>query len=99
MKTNLSQSEQFKILWKFFVNHGAEIGARSSDELLPDQKVALTLMASGKIGSDERSKLIPLLRSNRRALTFLSEQIKIFRPGAARTRPSTRSRVAKHKKP
>jgi hypothetical protein len=99
MKTNLPQSEQFKILWKFFVKHGAEIEARSSDELLPEQKAALILLASGKVDGEARTKLIPLLRSNRKALALLGEQIKLMRPGATRTRPSVRSRGSRSKKP
>jgi hypothetical protein len=84
MKTNLTPSEQFKVLWEFFAKHEAEVEGRSSDELLPEQKAALTQMASGKAGNTARVKLIPLLRSNRNALVYLGEQMKLLRPGTTR---------------
>jgi len=84
MKTNLTPSEQFKILWEFFAKHDAEVEGRSSDELLPEQKTALTQLASGKADNGTRVKLIPLLRSNRNALAYLGEQMKLLRPGTIR---------------
>jgi hypothetical protein len=80
MKTNISNSRQFKILWKFFAKHSPEVEARGSEELLPEQKAALTLLASGKSDRAAREKLIPFLKSNKHALTFLAEQIKLSRP-------------------
>jgi hypothetical protein len=84
MKTNLTPSEQFKILWEFFAKHDAEVEGRCSDELLPEQKTALTQLASGKADNAARVKLIPLLRSNRNALAYLGEQMKLLRPGTTR---------------
>lgn len=84
MKANLTPSEQFKILWKFFTNQAPEVEARGAEELLPDQKIALAQLASGKADHAARMRLIPLLRSNRQALAYLGEQIKHIRPSAAR---------------
>jgi hypothetical protein len=64
--------------------HDAEVEGRSSDELLPEQKTALTQLASGKADNGARLKLIPLLRSNRNALAYLGEQMKLLRPGTTR---------------
>jgi hypothetical protein len=83
MKTKLTQSEQFKILWDFFAQHGEEVEARGSEELSPDQKASLRHLASGKAGDAARIELIPLLRSNRNALAYLGEQMKLLRPGFA----------------
>jgi hypothetical protein len=80
MKTNIESSREFKILWKFFANHFPEVEARGSEELLPEEKDALMLLASGKSNRAERVKLVPLLRSNKHALTFLAEQIKLSGP-------------------
>jgi hypothetical protein len=80
MKTNLSNSRQFKILWKFLAKHSPEVEARGNEELLPEQKAALALLASGKCDRAAREKLIPLLKCNKHALTFLAEQIKLIRP-------------------
>jgi hypothetical protein len=80
MKTNISNSRQFKILWQFFARHSPEVEARANKELLPEQKAALALLASGKCDRAAREKLIPLLKSNKHALTFLAEQIKLNRP-------------------
>jgi hypothetical protein len=98
MKTNLTQSEQFKILWEFFAKHSAEVGARGSDELSPEQKATLAQLASGKADTAVRVKLIPLLRSNRNALTYLGEQIKLMRPGAGKNPRSARSSALRSKK-
>jgi hypothetical protein len=84
MKTNLSESEQFKILWEFFALHGAEVEARGSEELSADQKASLTQLASGKADNAARAELVPLLRSNRNALAYLGEQMKLLRPRAGR---------------
>jgi len=92
MKTNLTQSEQFKILWKFFAKHGAEVEARGSDELLSDQKAALAQLASGNADKAAQVKLIPLLIGNRNALTYLGEQIKLLRPSA-----DSKARPARHR--
>jgi hypothetical protein len=81
MKTNITNARQFKILWKFFAEHSPEVEARGSEELLLEQKAALTLLASGKSDPVVREKLIPLLKGNKHALTFLAEQIKLSRPG------------------
>jgi hypothetical protein len=51
---------------------------------LPEQKAALTQLASGKADNGTRVKLIPLLRSNRNALAYLGEQMKLLRPGTTR---------------
>jgi hypothetical protein len=80
MKTNISNSRQFKILWEFFAKHSPEVEARGNLELIPEQKAALALLASGKCDRAAREKLIPLLKSNKHALTFLAEQIKLNRP-------------------
>jgi hypothetical protein len=80
MKTNIANSRQFTILWKFFRNHLPEVEARGSEELLPEEKDALVLLASGKSDREARQKLIPILKSNKHALTFLAEQIKLSRP-------------------
>jgi hypothetical protein len=92
MKTNIAKSREFKILWGFFANHLPEVEARGSEELLPEEKDALVLLASGKSNRAEREKLIPFLRSNKRALTFLAEQIKLSRPARSVV---TRARGAK----
>ena len=81
MKTKLTQSEQFKILWDFIARHGGEVEARGSEELSPDQKASLRHLASGKAEDAARVELIPLLRSNKNALAFLGEQMKVLRPG------------------
>jgi hypothetical protein len=90
MKTNLTQSEQFKILWDFFAKHGAEVEGHGSDEMLPDQKAAIALLASGKADNATRKKLLPLLRSNKHALAYLGDQIKLIRPSATRKPQPTR---------
>jgi hypothetical protein len=92
MKTNITPPEQFKILWEFFTKHGAEVEGHGSDELLPDQKTALAQLASGKADNAARAQLISLLRSNKNALAYLGEQIKLRRPSATRKPPSRRSR-------
>jgi hypothetical protein len=98
MKTNLTESEQFKVLWGFFTSYGTEVEARGSEELLPEQKAALVQLACGKADNATRDGLIPLLRSNRNALSFLGEQIKLKRPSAV-PRPSRgRSRASRSKK-
>jgi hypothetical protein len=84
MKTNVTPSQQFKILWKFFAKHYPEVAARGTEELLPEQKAALAQLASGTCDRAAREKLIPLLKSNRHALTFLAKQIKLSRPSIAR---------------
>jgi hypothetical protein len=94
MKTNLTQSEQFKILWGFFARYGAEVQARGED-LLPEQKAALADLASGKANDAARKQLIPLLIRNRNALSFLGEQIKLQRPGAASKLSSARNRASR----
>jgi hypothetical protein len=94
MKTNLTQSEQFNILWGFFAKHGAEVEAHGSDQLSPEQKVALAQLASGEGDSAARSKLIPLLQGNRNALAYLGEQIKLTRPSANRKKSSARNRAS-----
>jgi hypothetical protein len=81
MKTNIPNSRQFKILWKFFAKHSPEVEARGSEELLPEQKSALALLAFGKSDRAAREKLIPFLKSNKHALKFLAEQVKLSRPG------------------
>jgi hypothetical protein len=81
MKTKFENSRQFKILWKFFAKHFPEVEARENNELSPEQKAALAALASGKCGRAAREKLIPFLKSNKDALTFLAEQIKLSRPG------------------
>jgi hypothetical protein len=81
MKTNITNGRQFKILWNFFARHSPEVEARGSEELLPEQKAALARLASGQSDRAEREKLIPFLRSNKHALKFLAEQIKLSRPG------------------
>jgi len=81
MKTNIPTSRQFKILWKFFAKHSPEVEARGSDELLPEQKSALAELATGQSDRAAREKLIPFLKSNKHALTFLADQIKLSRPG------------------
>jgi hypothetical protein len=88
MKANLTPSEQFKTLWQFFAEHPAEVEARGAEDLSPEQKIALAELASGKADHAARMQLIPLLRSNRQALAYLGEQIKLMRPGAERRRPS-----------
>jgi hypothetical protein len=93
MQTNITQSEQFKILWGFFAKHGAEVEAHGSDELLPEQRSALAQLASGDADSPTRLKLIPLLQGNRNALAYLGEQIKIARPSASRKTRSARNRA------
>jgi len=92
MKTNITPPEQFKILWDFFTKHGAEVEGHGGDELLPDQKTALAQLASGNADNAARAELISLLRSNKNALAYLGEQIKLRRPSATRKSPSTRSR-------
>lgn len=91
MKTNPTQAEEFKIVWEFFARHSVEVEGRVSEELLPEQKIALALLASGKADNDTRTNLIPLLRRNRNALNFLAEQIKIARPGTTRKQSPTQS--------
>lgn len=86
MKTSLTQSQQFKILWEFFSKHGAEVEGRSSEELLPEQKVALSQLALGRADEATRAKLIALLRSNRNALAFLADRIKLARKRDRRSR-------------
>jgi hypothetical protein len=98
MKTNLTQSEQFKILWDFFAKHGAEVEAHGSHEMLPDQKAALAHLASGKADPAEREKLLPLLRSNKNALAYLGDQIKLSRPSAARKTQPTRGGSSRPKR-
>jgi hypothetical protein len=88
MKTNLTPLEQFRVLWEFVLKQSPEVEAHGSDELLPDQLAALVELASGKANHKARLELIPLLRSNRKALYFLGEQIKLRRPGSERARPS-----------
>jgi hypothetical protein len=82
MKANLSRSDQFKIIWQFLARHSSEVEARGSEELSPDQKLALTRLASGKTDHTTRMNLLSLLVSNKIALSFLAEQIKIARPSA-----------------
>jgi hypothetical protein len=77
----MSHSRQFKALWEFFARYYPEVEARRSEDLSPAQKTALTNLASGKSDPAAREKLIPFLRSNRHALTFLADQIKLSRPG------------------
>jgi hypothetical protein len=97
MKTNLTASEQFKILWGFFARYGAEVQARS-EELLPEQKAALAHLASGKANDAAREQLISLLVRNKNALNFLGEQIKLQRPGAVTGLSQARSRASRSKK-
>ena len=97
MKTNLSNSRQFKILWNFFAKYCPEVEARGNDELLPEQKAALTLLASGKCDRAAREKLIPFLKSNRHALAFLAEQIKLNRPPRSGADAARRSKVRAQK--
>jgi hypothetical protein len=96
MKTNLTPSEQFKILWRFFARNGAEVEARS-EELLPEQKAALAHFASGKANGGAREQLISLLIRNRNALSFLGEQIKLQRPGAVPGLSQAQSRASRPK--
>ena len=63
MKTNLTPSEQFRVLWEFVLKQSPEVKAHGSDELLPDQLAALVELASGKADHKARLELIPLLRS------------------------------------
>jgi hypothetical protein len=91
MKTNLTQSEEFKIVWEFFARHATQVEARGSEELLPEQKIALAALASGKADNQARTNLIPLLRSNRNALSFLADQIKVARPGTTRKQSSPKT--------
>jgi hypothetical protein len=81
MKTEFTPPEQFKLLWNFIAQHGGEVEARGSEELSPDQKASLRHLASGKAENAARLELIPLLRSNRNALAYLGEQMKLLRPG------------------
>jgi hypothetical protein len=80
MKANLSRSDQFKIVWQFLAKHSPEVEAHSSEELSPEQKLALIRLASGKTDHTARVNLLSLLVNNRNALSFLAEQIKIARP-------------------
>ena len=95
MKTNFTHSKQFRALWEFFAKHGAEVEARETGELLPDQEAALAHLASGKADHAARMELIPLLRSNRKALAFLGQQIKLMRPSTNRKPRSGRSRASR----
>jgi hypothetical protein len=81
MRTNITNAREFKILWNFFEKHSPEVEARGSGGLLPEKKAALARLASGQSDRAEREELIPFLKSNRYALTFLAEQIKSLRPG------------------
>jgi hypothetical protein len=81
MRTNRTNAREFNILWNFFERHSPEVEARGSEELMAEEKAALTRLASGQSNLAEREKLIPLLKSNKHALTFLAEQIKSVRPG------------------
>jgi hypothetical protein len=80
----LSSTATTQLLAAGSTKHDAEVEGRSSDELLPEQKTALTQLASGKADNGARLKLIPLLRSNRNALAYLGEQMKLLRPGTTR---------------
>jgi hypothetical protein len=93
MKANMTNSRQFQILWKFFVKHFPEVEARGSEELLPEQKTALTRLACGQCDRAEREKLIPFLKSNKNALTFLAEQIKLSRPSRSIITGADRSKA------
>ena len=97
MKTNMTNSREFKILWKFFAGHSPEIEARGSEELLPEQKTGIARLASGQSDRAEREKLIPLLKSNKHALAFLAEQIKRSRPGRSLVTGAHRSKARRKK--
>ena len=89
----MTNARQFKILWNFFEKHSPEVEARGSEELLPEQKAALARLASGQSDPAEREKLIPFLKSNKYALTFLAEQIKLSRPGRSIASRAHRTRA------
>ena len=93
MKTNMTNSRQSKILWKFFAKYSPEVEARGSEELLPEQKAALARLAAGQSDRAEREKLIPFLKSNKHALAFLAEQIKLSRPGRSIVTGAHRSKA------
>jgi hypothetical protein len=65
---------------------------------LPDQKTALAQLASGNADKAARVKLIPLLRSNKYALAYLGEQIKLLRPSAGRKPRPARRRASRSQK-
>ena len=70
------EQEKFRILSQFLEDHSTQVGGRVALRLSADEEQTLRKLAAGEVPKKSIEDLLPLLRDNSKAVTFLADQIK-----------------------